>query len=201
MKFDVVIIGGGLAGMTAATLLQQNGRRCCVVARGLSLSGAERQSFERAGGILLAGDRVTAGRLQDGRVCAVQTEKLGDEWLEARDFLLATGKFFSCGLIADMEHIYEPIFGLDVREIPGFQERAAESFDAPQPFLDFGVRTQEGKALLDGKTVGNLYVAGEVREGISSNRAAIIRSAEEAARLILASQERQEDGPAADARQ
>ncbi|MBO4264041.1 MAG: FAD-binding protein [Bacteroidales bacterium] len=185
MKFDVVIIGGGLAGMTAATLLQKSGKACVVIARGLSLSGEDRGEFERLGGTILPGDRVISGTVRGNRVCSVRTERLGDIALEADDFILATGKFFSCGLIADMEHVYEPIFGLDVRQTPGFGDRADESFHARQAFLDFGVITRNGRGLLHGQPLENLFVAGEVREGLSGQADAIRQSAEEVSRYML----------------
>ena len=168
MKFDVVIIGGGLAGVTAATALQQGGLRCALVAEGLSLSGVSREPFLAAGGTLLAGDRVNGGTIEDGRLVSVSTEKLGDVTLEARAFILATGKFFSRGIVADMDKVYEPVFGLDVQYDSDRSAWFNPSFAAPQRFLEFGVLTQDGCALMDGKKIVNLFPAGEVLAGISS---------------------------------
>ena len=36
MRFDVVVIGGGLAGMTCAIRLAEQGKRCAVVSSGQS---------------------------------------------------------------------------------------------------------------------------------------------------------------------
>jgi len=168
MKFDVVIIGGGLAGMTAATKLQKEGLKCVVVAEGLSLHNSSRREFSVAGGTLLAGDRVVSGRVADGRLLAVCTEELGNVELEAGNFILATGKYFSKGLVADMDRVYEPLFGLDVKYE---QDRALwfdSSFASHQKFLEFGVVAEDGCALKDGKKIVNLFPAGEVLAGISS---------------------------------
>lgn len=166
MKFDVIVIGGGLAGMTAADALQEDGFRCAVVAEGLSLYNSPRGAFRAAGGTLLAGDRVTGGVFEDGRLVSVSTEKLGDVTLEADYFILATGKYFSKGIVADMDRVYEPLFGLDVEYDEDRGKWFDASFSAPQRFLEFGVKAEEGHALKDGKPVANLFPAGEVLAGI-----------------------------------
>lgn len=168
MKFDAVIIGGGLAGMTAATALQQGGLKCAVVAEGLSLSGASREAYTAAGGTLLAGDRVTGGTIENGRLVSIRTEKLGDVTLEARAFILATGKFFSRGIVADMQKVYEPIFGLDVQYDADRSTWFSPSFAAPQRFLEFGVIAEDGCAVRNGVKIENLFPAGEVLAGLSS---------------------------------
>ena len=168
MKFDVVVIGGGLAGMTAATALQQGGLKCAVVAEGLSLSGASREAYTAAGGTLLAGDRVTGGTIENGRLVSIRTEKLGDVTLEARAFILATGKFFSRGIVADMQKVYEPIFGLDVQYDADRSTWFSPSFAAPQRFLEFGVIAEDGCAVRNGVKIENLFPAGEVLAGLSS---------------------------------
>ena len=167
MKFDAVIIGGGLAGVTAATILQQSGMRCALVAEGLSLNEAPRKAFRDAGGTVLAGDRVTGGIFDGDTLKAVRTEKLGDVTLEARAFILASGKYFSRGIVADMDRVYEPVFGLDVIFDPDRSAWFDSDFSAHQKFLDFGVASQDGCALLGGRRIVNLFPAGEVLAGIS----------------------------------
>lgn len=188
MKFDVIIIGGGLAGMTAATALQNAGLKCAVIAEGLSLHNASRREFSAAGGTLLAGDRVTGGRFSDGRLVEVRTEKLEDVPLTADNFILATGKYFSKGIVADMDKVYEPLFGLDVAYEEDRSKWFDPSFAAPQKFLEFGVRAQDGCALKDGKAIANLFPAGEVLAGISSAQSdateQIIKSAQDAVTAI-----------------
>jgi anaerobic glycerol-3-phosphate dehydrogenase B subunit len=166
MKFDVIVIGGGLAGMTAAEALQSAGLKCAVIAEGLSLHNAPRNAFRAAGGTLLAGDRVTGGDFDGDRLVRVHTEKLGDVALEAGAFVLATGKYFSKGIVADMDKVYEPLFGLDVEYDADRSGWFDPSFAAPQRFLEFGVKAEDGRALKDGKPLANVYPAGEVLAGI-----------------------------------
>lgn len=154
--------------MTAATALQGAGLNCAVIAEGLSLHIAPRQEFKAAGGTLLAGDRVVAGKFEDGRLLCVATEKLAGIPIEADSFVLATGKYFSRGIVADMDKVYEPLFGLDVEYDEDRTGWFDPSFAAPQRFLEFGVKTEGGCALKDGKPVVNLFPAGEVLAGVSS---------------------------------
>lgn len=179
MKFDVIVIGGGLAGMTAAYDLQFNGLKCAVVSEGRSLSNADCKDFVDFGGVVLSGDRVCDAEFEDGVLKSIRTEKLGDVALEADNFIIATGKFFSRGLVADMDKVYEPVFGLDVFYEADRTKWFDRSFSAHQPFLDFGVETDEdGHARLNGASIPNLYAAGEILKGISGaehDAAGIIR--------------------------
>jgi len=167
MKFDVAIIGGGLAGVTAATVLQRSGMRCVLISEGLSLYGTPREDFRAAGGTLLAGDRVCGGTFDGNRLASISTEKLGDVTIEADAFVLATGKYFSRGIVADMDRLYEPIFGLDVEYDSDRSNWFSQGFADSQRFLEFGVKTKDGCALLGGQKIVNLFPAGEVLAGIT----------------------------------
>lgn len=168
MKFDAVIIGGGQTGSNLANLLQNLGRRCVIVSEGLSLcDDASFGGFLASGGTVLNGDRVIGGTFEGNRLISVRTQKLGDATLEAPVFVLATGKYFSRGIVADMDRVYEPIFGLDVEYDEDRSTWFNPSFSAPQRFLEFGVRTQDGCALKDGQKIINLIPTGEVLAGVS----------------------------------
>ena len=188
MKFDVVIIGGGLAGTSAATELQKSGLKCILVAEGLSLNNCPKNEFKAAGGTVLQGDRVVSGVFEGNRLIRVFTEKLGNEPLEAGQFVLATGKYFSRGLVADMDKVYEPVFNLDVEYDSDRLTWFDPSFAAPQRFLEFGVKTSGGVALKGGVPIVNLFPAGEVLSGVSSAQGdateQILNSAWEAVRAI-----------------
>lgn len=165
MRFDVLIIGGGLAGMTAGLVLQKAGLRCCAVSMGLSLHRIPKDEFISAGGTWLPGDTVVSGIWDGDRLLSVRTEKLGETPLEADFFILSTGKFFSKGLVAGMDCIVEPLFGSDVEFDPCRDNWYDTDFFAPQPFERFGVRTESGRVLRGGRPAANLFAAGEILAG------------------------------------
>ncbi len=163
MTCDVVIIGGGLAGLTAALELQRAGRQCVVVAGGVSLHETPRAEYIAAGGVFLRGDFVKRGEWEGNRLMRVWTRNLGDEAIEAAHFILATGRFFSKGLVSTMDEIYEPVFGCDVRYEKDRSKWVNLDFFGVQPFEEFGVETDStGRALINGEVAENLFVAGEI---------------------------------------
>ena len=167
MKFETVIIGGGRAGCTLGKLLLQGGRSCIIVSEGLSPESADaRREYLSLGGLMLPGDSVIEGTREGARVKSVRTRNLGSTPLEADFFVLATGKFFSRGLIATMDSIYEPVFGCDVLYDPDRSKWCDPDFYAPQPFESFGVKCSEDlRCYIGGELQQNLYAAGEILEG------------------------------------
>jgi len=182
MKFDVIIIGGGLSGMTAAAELQNAGKRCAVITDGLSLNPGPASRFTAAGGTVIPANRVCDFEAEGNKVISVRTDKLSDTALEAADFILATGKYFSRGLVADMDKVYEPIFGADVEYDPDRNVWFGKSFSTHQKFLEFGVRTSaDGKVLVGGVEMSNLWAAGEILAGITSSEGDATRTIRESA--------------------
>lgn len=182
MKYDVVIIGGGLAGMTAGVELLKAGRKCLAVAGGESLHDAPRSEFHALGGRLLKGDFAVTGEWEGDRLKCVFTRNLGKTRLEADVFILATGKFFSRGLVSTMDSITEPVFGCDVEYDHDRTCWVDEDFYKPQPFESFGVITDEdGRVMIGGRPAENLYAAGEIVAGEHD----IIESALELCRRII----------------
>lgn len=180
MKCDVVIIGGGLAGLTAAVELQKAGKRCVVVAGGVSLHETPRAEYIAAGGIFLRGDFVRRGEWDGQRLLRVWTRNLGSEAIEAPYFILATGRFFSKGLVSTMDEIREPVFDCDVRYEKDRSAWVNLDFFGPQPFEEFGVETDEcGRAMVHGVAADNLYAAGEIlcgRKDIEQTALAVCRN-------------------------
>lgn len=178
MKFDVIVIGAGKSGMTAAQSLKDAGLKVAVIAAGSSVSQVSTRRFENGGGIVLHGDSVAEGVFDNehfssvifetGLLKAVKTVKLGDYPLEADYFVLASGKFLGGGITVSMGSVRESVFDLDVAAAPDRAEWFDADFQAPQPFLGFGVRVDElSRPSRGGAVVSNLFACGEVLEGVS----------------------------------
>lgn len=122
-----------------------------------------RQAFQRLGGVYMLGDSVTGGVIRDGRLCSVTTANHGEMELSADEFILASGSFFSHGLIASQDSVYEPILGLDIVADEQRSEWYNKDLYAHQPYMGYGVVTDEGlRCLKNGQVIENLYAAGSV---------------------------------------
>ena len=177
MKYDVIIAGGDSADVKIAMAALQAGKSCCLVAEGRLSGEGGRNAFAKAGGVLLLGDRISSVEwAEDGSVAAVHTANLEDERLVASVYVLAAGRFFTRGLVSDMQGISEPVFGTDVQFEPDRSKWCVEDFFAPQPFESFGVITDEDRhPLKNGKAIVNLYAAGEILAGGVDNIEEICR--------------------------
>lgn len=128
-----------------------------------------RDSFVRAGGEYLPGDIVRHGEFEKNRLRRIFTRNLGDMPLEADNFIISTGSFFGHGLIADMERIYEPVFGLDLNVKGGRTEWYQKDFYSPQPYMTFGVTTDNDfRPSRKGATIENLYATGALLAGFNA---------------------------------
>ena len=130
-----------------------------------------KRAYESSGGTFLMGDEAVAPVMDATRVKALRTVNLGEHLLQADQYVLATGSFFSKGLASSMQKVYEPLFGLDVR----FPEERTDWYDldffAPQAFGGFGVVTDGTfRAVKDGNVIENLYAAGSVLAGCYSQQ-------------------------------
>ena len=85
----------------------------------------------------------------------------GDIAFEADSYVLATGSYFSQGLVAGMDGVREPLFGLDVACAADRGAWYDRDLFAAQPFELFGVKCDEHlRGLRDGRAVENLYAIG-----------------------------------------
>lgn len=123
--------------------------------------------FEKAGGRFLLGDTVTDAVFgQDGKIESIETANFGDIRMYADNFVLATGSFFSKGMIATPEKVYEPVFGIDLT----FGEKREDWFDRNfwnrQDYISYGAKVNSSlNPSIDGMTINNLYVAGSLLGG------------------------------------
>ena len=122
-----------------------------------------RRRFELLGGTFLMGDEVTSAALHEGVVSSITTRNLDTVRLFADHFILASGGFFSKGLVSTPTQVYEPLFGLDI-DYP--EDRNAwydADFFADQPYMDYGVRTDaQLHAMKEGEPMKNLFAVGSV---------------------------------------
>jgi len=166
MRYDVVIIGGGLSGIAAGCELQKRGLHTAAVSFGVSLHEPDYGMYRKLGGRMFMGDKVVSGLFEDGKLKAVFTSNFGDIPLEADNFILATGKFLSGGLQADMEKVTETTLGLDVCYNDDHCEWYNPDFFERQSFMSFGVKVDgQGHPYLNGIPVLNLYPIGEIVAG------------------------------------
>lgn len=204
MKYDAIVIGGGLAGCTAAGVLAEAGRKVAIFSEGLSLHDASEgpashkeqarppyaalSALAAKGVTVFRGDSIIRAEMsEDGSlVKRVFSRNLGDEPLEAAAFILATGKFFSRGIISNMGGMYEPVFDADVEFEADHSKWFDPDFFATQPYEKFGVKTDpEGHVLKGGVSVLNLYAAGQVLAGEPMSDSDIEKSGRAAAAEVL----------------
>jgi glycerol-3-phosphate dehydrogenase subunit B len=89
--------------------------------------------------------------------------------MEADDFVLATGSFFSKGIIATPEKVYEPIFGIDLTYNEGRENWFDRNFWGKQNYISFGAKVNADlNVSIDGKAVDNLYAIGSVIGGTNA---------------------------------
>ena len=167
MKYDVVIIGGGWAGRGAAKQAAAAGRKVCLVTAGLTLEDrgdtpyAGLYELTKMGVSVLRGDMVIRPEWDGATLSRVHTAN--GLTLEAGEYILATGRFFSRGLVADMDHVYEPVFGAEVNCPSDRAKWFDPDFFAPQPFEKIGLRTTpEGNIYIDGKPAANVKATGSI---------------------------------------
>lgn len=131
------------------------------------------QHFKQLGGLMMNGDKVIAADVHHQRVTQVYTQLHQEIPIQAKDVVLASGSFFSKGLVAEFEKIREPIFALDLVENDRFnlQDRMTwthSRFSAPQPYQQTGVVIDEHcRARKSGQFFENLYAIGNIVGGFN----------------------------------
>ncbi|OBW92004.1 glycerol-3-phosphate dehydrogenase [Gallibacterium genomosp. 3] len=127
-----------------------------------------RREFQRLGGVLMNGDTVLRGDFVQGKVVQVHTALHEEIPLSAENYILASGSFFSNGLVAKFEKIIEPIFELDLIADSERLQWTKHRFADAQPYQHYGVKINAHcQVMKDGQVVPNLFAVGAVIGGFS----------------------------------
>ena len=126
--------------------------------------------FEKAGGRFFLGDTVVESKSdENGKIISISTVNFNDIRMEADNFVLATGSFFSKGMIATPEKVYEPVFGIDLTYGEGRENWFNTNFWEKQNYISFGAKVDSNlNASIDGKKIDNLYAIGSVIGGTNA---------------------------------
>ena len=128
---------------------------------GIRAQQALQHRFRALGGEYFLGDSVLRADFDGPSVKRIYTVNHGDIPFEADHFVLASGSFFSRGLVATPDRILEPVFGVDTQYVPDRAEWYTLRFFDRQNYQAFGVRTDRTlHALRQGAVIENLYCAG-----------------------------------------
>ena len=133
---------------------------------GMRIDDALKTRFASLGGEFTAGDRVTGGEITGGILNHIHTENHGSTRIRAKYYVMASGSFFSGGLVSEFNNMKEPVFNLKLHcnmersrwYSPNFLDTGGH------PFLEYGVVTNENLNPVqdNGQTVENLFCAGAI---------------------------------------
>lgn len=133
------------------------------VVKGVDTEYKLKQYFKKLGGEFFPGDSVLKGEFEGDRLKCIYTKNHEDIPFSADNYILATGSFFSKGLLATHEHIIEPIFGLDIASSDKREDWYDKHFYAPQNYMGYGIDIDNEFRVLKNKTVvKNLYATGAI---------------------------------------
>ncbi len=150
-----------------AKLEQKLCRKVAVVATlppsvpGLQVQTALRRYFKALGGVYMLGDTAKGYKSEGNSIEAIFTNNHADIALKADNYVLATGSYFSQGLVASNGSIVEPLFGVDVAYDKVRNNWYERDMFTAQPYEKFGVVTDgDLQAMRGGRKVDNLYAIG-----------------------------------------
>lgn len=124
--------------------------------------------FLRLGGTYMLGDSIKKADTVDNSITRVYSYNHGDIPFVAKNVVLATGSYFSQGLIATSDQVYEPIFNLDVSYLSDRQQWYDSNMFKAQGYQQFGVKTDNAfNGLKGGEPIRNLFVSGAILEGFN----------------------------------
>lgn len=135
---------------------------------GIRIQMQLKRHFCAAGGTYMLGDTVTEGVFEGSRLKGIRTRNHGGTLLTADNFVIASGSFFSRGLVADMNEVREKVLGLDVMASDDRTQWFSEDVFGSQPYMTFGLSVDnEFRPSIGGVTVENLRAAGSVLGGFN----------------------------------
>lgn len=122
--------------------------------------------FKNKGGVFMLGDNVKKIEIESNSSIKTYTANHVDIPIISKNAILATGSFFSQGLIAGRDRVFEPIMNLDVDYIPTRSNWYSGDLYAKHNYQSFGLKTNERfQAIKDGQVISNLYIAGAILGG------------------------------------
>ncbi len=128
-----------------------------------------KKRFQELGGTFIPGDTVSHGNFVDDQLKRIYTVNLGDMPLEAPQFILATGSFFSHGLRATPDKIKEPVFDLEVNAPAKRTDWYSKDLYCAHPYMKAGVKNdEEFRVIRNGRRIENLRASGSVAGGADS---------------------------------
>lgn len=124
--------------------------------------------FLKSGGVYMLGDSIKKADIKDNRVERVYSYNHGSIPFVGNHYVLATGSYFSQGLIATSDDVYEPVFNLDVSYTTDRQQWYNPNMFEAQQYQQFGVKTDRSfKGIRAGVPIENLFVSGAILEGFN----------------------------------
>lgn len=131
--------------------------------------------FQSLGGLMLNGDKAIKAVIENNQVKQIFTQLHQEHGIQADNFVLSSGSFFSNGLASSFERIFEPLFDAD---ITGNNENfksydrltwTTSKFASPQPYQSAGIAINNFcQVQKSGQILQNLYAAGNVIGGYNA---------------------------------
>lgn len=119
--------------------------------------------FRALGGTIFQGDSVVNATFEQDTISRIFTANHTETPFVAKNFVLCAGDFYSQGLTALSDKVYEPVFQADVNFTGDCTTWCEQDFFAKQPYQYFGVITDKNfHVQKEGKTISNLYAGGAI---------------------------------------
>lgn len=116
----------------------------------------------------MLGDNAVKATISNNRIETIYTVNHGNIGFIANNYVLATGSYFSNGLVAHPDGIKEPIFQADIDASNDRKDWYNEDFFSRQNYMTYGVATNNAfHVKKNGIPFENLYAIGSVLSGFN----------------------------------